>query len=146
MLPKPPQHLLPSKCFPRKPSRARGLFSCLCHCQAAFPPPPHPSPLLPLIPEGDLLFSLRNLLGMNEAGCKPRFSSLRWFKRPQFVELLHEYLMIIFLGHLEAKNEGIDYPVTLIRGWASSRWGRGGRNLGGGIWGTPVLFTLSPKV
>ena len=29
--------------------------------------------------------------------------------------------MIIFLSHLEAKNEGIDYPVTLIRGRSSSR-------------------------
>lgn len=46
----------------------------------------------------------RNLLGRSEAGCKPRFSDLRWFKRPQFVELLHEYLMIIFLGCLEAKK------------------------------------------
>lgn len=53
---------------------------------------------------------------MIQAGCEPGLSSLRWFKRPRCVELLHEYLMIIFLGRLEAKNEGIDYPLMLTKG------------------------------
>lgn len=61
--------------------------------------------------------------------------------------------MIIFLGCSKTKNEGIDYPVMLIRVWGSPRCVRGGccwhstRSLGGDLgkhhWGggVPILFT-----
>lgn len=105
---------------------APGLFPCFSRSRSLQLPFRW---LLPPPAEGDLLFSSRNLLGTSEAGCKPRFSDWRRFQRPQFVELLHEYLMVIFLGRVEAKNEGVDYPVMPIRGRASPRWG-GGCGLG----------------
>lgn len=115
-----PQYLHPSKCFPGKPSQHEGCSPASPGAATKLSPTPA---FLPPPAEGDILFSLRNLLGTSEAGCKPSFSNSRWFKRLQFVELLHEYLMIIFLGRLEAKNEGIDYLVMPIRGHASPRWG-----------------------
>lgn len=66
--------------------------------------------------------------------------------------------MIIILGCLEAKNEGIDHPVMLTGDCGSSRckggWGwvgcwpeavSGGGDLGSSIWGTPTLFTVSRR-
>lgn len=98
-----PPYLLPSKCLPGKPSQHEGRFPAPPgaggRCQAAFP-----GALLSRYLKVICGSAPRNLLGRSEAGCKPRFSDLRWFKRPQFVELLHEYLMIIFLGCLEAKK------------------------------------------
>lgn len=112
-----PQHLLPSKRFPGKPSQHEGCFPASPGASKL------PFPLASPSCQRKGISHSANLLGMSAAGCKPRFSDLRRFQRPQFVELLHGYLMVTFLGHLEAKSEGVGPPVVPIRGHASPRWG-----------------------